>query len=147
MPRILIPIEITLGETRVAATPETVKKLTSIGFKVSIEKGAGASAGFSDDSYLNAGADFYSELSGGTLNQFDLILCVNSPSHDFLLKLRKGALIIGMLGPYGNKELAKTLEKASLSALSLELLPRISRAQSADALSSQANIAGYNAVL
>ncbi len=147
MPRILVPIEVAFGEARVAATPETVKKLVSIGFKVSIEKGAGVSAGFSDCSYSDAGADFFSEENGDSLQEFDLILCVNAPSNEFLLKLKNGTLLIGLLGPYGNQELAKSLEMARLSALSLELLPRISRAQSADALSSQANIAGYKAVL
>ena len=147
MPRILVPIEVALGETRVSATPETVKKLVSIGFKVSIEKGAGISAGFSDESYLNAGADCFSEANGDSLKLFDLILCVNSPNYDFLSKLKNGTLLIGLLGPYGNQDLANSLQVGNLSALSLELLPRISRAQSADALSSQANIAGYKAVL
>ncbi len=147
LPKILVPIEVALGEARVSATPETVKKLVSIGFKVSIEKGAGVAAGFTDDGYLNAGADLFAKENGESLKEFDLVLCVNSPSNDFLLKLKEGALIIGLLGPHGNKDLAQILEKAKLSAFSLELLPRISRAQSADALSSQANIAGYKAVL
>ncbi len=147
MPKILVPIEVALGEARVAATPESVKKLVSLGFNVSIEKDAGVAAGFSDESFLNAGSHFFSEANGDSLKQFDVVLCVNSPGCDFLSKLKHGAILIGLLEPYGNQELAKSLTKYGLSALSLELLPRISRAQSADALSSQANIAGYKAVL
>ena len=79
MPRILIPIEAASGETRVAATPETVKKLVSIGFSVSIEKGAGVSAGFSDTSYSNAGADLFSEANGDSLKQFDLVQQTDEP--------------------------------------------------------------------
>ncbi|KGG15560.1 MULTISPECIES: Re/Si-specific NAD(P)(+) transhydrogenase subunit alpha [unclassified Prochlorococcus] len=147
MPRILIPIEAAFGETRVAATPETVKKLVSIGFTVSIQSGAGSSAGFSDDSYLNVGADCFSEVNGDSLKSIDVVLCVNSPSEKFLQELKSGALLVGLLSPYGNESLAKVLQSAKLSALSLELLPRISRAQSSDVLSSQANISGYKAVL
>ncbi|AAQ00286.1 MULTISPECIES: Re/Si-specific NAD(P)(+) transhydrogenase subunit alpha [Prochlorococcus] len=147
MPRILIPIEVASGETRVAATPETVKKLRSIGFVVSIEKGAGSSAGFLDESYLNVGAGIFSEEDGDSLKEIDVVLCVNCPEVEFLKKLKPSALVIGLLAPYGNNSLATCLESAGLSALSLELLPRISRAQSADVLSSQANIAGYKSVL
>jgi NAD(P) transhydrogenase subunit alpha len=147
LPRILIPIEAALGETRVAATPETVKKLISIGFKVSIQQGAGALAGFLDDSYFNAGADLFSDAGEDSYQNVDLVLCVNSPSEGFLSKLKPRTLLVGLLAPYGNQTLANNLEKGELSALSLELLPRISRAQAADALSSQANIAGYKAVL
>ena len=147
MPRILIPIETALGETRVAATPETVKKLISLGFKVSIQQGAGILAGFLDDSFLKAGAELFSDISEDACQEIDLVLCVNSPREEFLLKLKPGTLLVGLLAPYGNQALAKNIEKAGLSVLSLELLPRISRAQAADALSSQANIAGYKAVL
>ncbi len=147
LPRILIPIEVAPGETRVAATPETVKKLISIGFKVSIQQGAGTLAGFCDDSYFNAGADLFSDTTEDSWQNIDLVLCVNSPCNEFLLKLKPGTLLVGLLAPYGNQNLVTNLEKGGLSALSLELLPRISRAQAADALSSQANIAGYKAVL
>ncbi len=147
MPRILIPIEAALDETRVAATPETVKKLLSIGFSVSFEKGAGLSAGFTDENYCNSGAEVFSEKDGDSLKQIDVVLCVNAPRNEFLMKLKSGALVVGLLAPYGNENLAKALIDSKLSALSLELLPRISRAQSSDALSSQANVAGYKAVL
>ncbi|WP_269623210.1 NAD(P) transhydrogenase subunit alpha [Prochlorococcus marinus] len=147
MPRLLIPIETALGETRVSATPETVKKLISIGFSVYFKKGAGERAGFSDDSYLAAGADLFSEENGELVNQIDVVLCVNCPCQEFLSKLKKGVLIVGLLAPYGNTNLATSIESGGISALSLELLPRISRAQSSDVLSSQANIAGYKAVL
>ncbi len=147
MLRVLIPIESAEGETRVAATPETVKKLSSKGFSVFIQKGAGVSAGYLDHKYVEAGAEIFSDITGDSLKNFDLCLCVNSPSNEFLLKLKSGSLIVGLLAPYGNQSLAKSLQKAGLSALSLELLPRISRAQSCDALSSQANVSGYKAVL
>ncbi len=147
MPRILIPIETAVGETRVAATPETVKKLVSFGFAVSIQKGAGISAGFSDESFLTVGADLCSSFNADFLRTIDLVLCVNSPGNEFLKNLKAGTLIVGLLEPYGNESLAKALEAGGLSALSLELLPRISRAQSSDVMSSQANIAGYKAVL
>ncbi len=130
-----------------ATSPEIVKKLLALGCKASIEKGAGISAGFLDDSYVSMGAELVSPGDGEAWRKADAILCVQAPSEEALKKLKPGALIIGLLAPYKNSSLSHSLETGRLSALALELLPRISRAQSADALSSQANIAGYKAVL
>ncbi len=147
MIRILIPIELVAGETRVAATPETVKKMLSFGCSVAIEKGAGLRAGFNDEDYEASGAKMISSGDKGVWGNADILLCVQTPSKNSLEMLRSGALLIGLLSPYGNTKLFDVLQSGNLSAIALELLPRISRAQSADALSSQANIAGYKSVL
>ncbi len=143
----LIPFESALGETRVSATPETVKKFLDLGCKVFIEKGAGDAAGFLDNSYLDAGAELVEKENNEVKKIVDIVLCVQSPNEEFLSKLKSGCFLIGLLDPYGNKSLAEILKSQKISAISLELLPRISRAQSSDALSSQANIAGYKSVL
>ena len=147
LPRLLIPVESVAGETRVAASPETVRKFVSLGCSVVIERGAGASSGFVDAAYSDAGAELIDAGDGQAWSQADLLLCVQAPSAVTLGRLRQGALVVGLLAPYANEELAAALKRGGLSAMALELLPRISRAQSADALSSQANVAGYKAVL
>tara|TARA_Y100001978_G_scaffold124604_1_gene111162 strand:+ start:207 stop:1334 length:1128 start_codon:yes stop_codon:yes gene_type:complete len=143
----LIPVETAAGETRVAASPETVKKFTAQGCRVILEKGAGQSSGYLDEAYAEAGAELVSGGDSTAWSSADVLLCVQTPSASALSQLRRGALVVGLLAPYANAALASALEQAGLSAMSLELLPRISRAQSADALSSQANIAGYKSVL
>jgi len=147
LPILLIPAESAAGETRVAASPETVKKFTALGCRVILEKGAGQSSGFLDQAYAEAGAELVTCGDNTAWSQADVLLCVQSPSANALSQLRRGALVVGLLSPYANAELAGVLQQAGLSAMALELLPRISRAQSADALSSQANIAGYKSVL
>ena len=147
MSRILIPLESASGETRVAGSPETVKKLVALGCNVFIEEGAGLLSGFLDKSYIEAGAEIISSGNADFSKEIDAVLCVNSPKEEFLSKLKPGTLLIGLLAPYGNLSLQNCLMNGKLSALALELLPRISRAQASDALSSQANIAGYKAVL
>ena len=147
MPILLIPVETAAGETRVAASPETVKKFTAQGCRVILEKGAGQSSGYLDEAYAEAGAELVSGGDSTAWSSADVLLCVQTPSASALSQLRRGALVVGLLAPYANAALASALEQAGLSAMSLELLPRISRAQSADALSSQANIAGYKSVL
>ncbi len=147
MQSILIPLESASGETRVAGTPETVKKLKGLGCNLYVEKDAGGSSGFSNQSYIDAGAEIVSLNDVSFLKKVNILLCVNPPKLDLLSKLNEGSFLVGMLAPYGNKSLISSLELGKHSALALELLPRISRAQSADALSSQANIAGYKAVL
>ena len=147
MPRLLIPIESAAGETRVAASPETLKKFIALGCSVAVERGAGLSSGFLDETYASVGADLVAPGEAQAWGQADILLCVQSPSPASLGRLRRGALVVGMLSPYGNQELSQTLSGCGLSAMALELLPRISRAQSADVLSSQANIAGYKSVL
>ena len=147
MTKILIPSETCSGERRVSATPEAVKKLKSLGCDVYIESSAGKLSGFSDLSYEESGGIIVTNLDQKIWGEADLIFCVQTPSEDNLTKLKKGAVLLGLLNPYGNKELLSIINSNKISALSLELLPRISRAQSSDVLSSQANIAGYKAVL
>ena len=147
LPRLLIPVESTPGETRVAATPDTVKKFVSLGCSVAVECGAGTPSGYLDEAYAEQGADLIEKGDTSAWSQADLLLCVQSPSAATLARLRQGALVVGLLSPYANEELTAALKRSGLSAMALELLPRISRAQSADALSSQANIAGYKSVL
>jgi len=147
LPRLLIPVESTPGETRVAATPDTVKKFVSLGCSVAVECGAGTPSGYLDEAYAEQGADLIEKGDTSAWGQADVLLCVQSPSAATLASLRQGALVVGLLSPYANEELTAALKRSGLSAMALELLPRISRAQSADALSSQANIAGYKSVL
>ena len=147
LPRLLIPVESTPGETRVAATPDTVKKFVSLGCSVAVECGAGTPSGYLDEAYAQQGADLIEKGDTSAWGQADVLLCVQSPSAATLARLRQGALVVGLLSPYANEELTAALKRSGLSAMALELLPRISRAQSADALSSQANIAGYKSVL
>jgi NAD(P) transhydrogenase subunit alpha len=145
--KILIPTEKHTGERRVSATPETVKKLKSLGCEVYIESKAGELSGFNDFSYKQSGGEIVSERDINIWGEADIIFCVQVPSEDNLITLKKGAILLGLLNPYGNKDLLKIINSNMISTLSLELLPRISRAQSSDVLSSQANIAGYKAVL
>ena len=126
----LIPCESALGETRVSATPETVKKFLDLGCKVFFEKGAGEAAGFLDNSYVKAGAELVEKENNEVKKIVDIVLCVQPPEEKFLSYLKSGSFLVGLLDPYGNKLLAETLKSQKLSALSLELLPRISRAQS-----------------
>jgi len=147
LPRLLIPVESTPGETRVAATPDTVKKFISLGCRVAVECGAGTPSGYLDEAYAEQGADLIEKGDTSAWGQAEVLLCVQSPSAATLARLRQGALVVGLLSPYANEELTAALKRSGLSAMALELLPRISRAQSADALSSQANIAGYKSVL
>ncbi len=146
MVQLLIPRERHAGETRVAATPETVSRLVSRGVQVVVERGAGQAAGFADGAYGDAGAGLLDD-GHGRWAEVDGVLCVQAPPVEHLEQLRAGALLIGLLAPYGAEARAACLNSRQVSALSLELLPRISRAQTMDVLSSQANIAGYKAVL
>ena len=146
MVRFLVPREHSPGEKRVAATPETVRRLLGKGVSVQVQQGAGAAAGFRDDDFLAVGAELGPE-EGLPWEEADGVLCVQAPPAESLQRLRPGALLVGLLSPYGASHLAETLNGREASAIALELLPRISRAQSMDVLSSQANIAGYKAVL
>ena len=144
--RFLVPREHSPGEKRVAATPETVRRLMGKGVSLRVQQGAGAAAGFRDDDFLAVGAELAPE-EGLPWEEADGVLCVQAPPAANLQRLRPGALLVGLLSPYGATDLAETLNGREASAIALELLPRISRAQSMDVLSSQANIAGYKAVL
>jgi NAD(P) transhydrogenase subunit alpha len=143
---VLILRERSAGEARVAATPETVRRLRARGLQFQVELGAGLAAGYADQDYADAGAQLV-ESGAGLGAGVDAVLCVNPPAAAVLDQLKPGALVAGLLAPYGASSLVEQLQTRRLSALALELLPRISRAQSMDVLSSQANIAGYKAVL
>lgn len=141
-----IHVEIHGGETRVAATPETVKKFTAKGFHVVlVQSGAGAAASIPDEAYRDAGAtivDSAAELYG----QSQIVLKVRGPVSGELAMMRKDVVLLGLLSPH-QADGIEALAKHGLTAFAMEKLPRISRAQSMDVLSSQANIAGYKAVL
>ncbi|MDJ0388683.1 Re/Si-specific NAD(P)(+) transhydrogenase subunit alpha [Roseomonas sp. E05] len=140
------------GETRVAATPETAKKLAALGLSVVVESGAGLTAGFPDAAYREAGAEVASDAAGA-LAAAKIVLKVRAPLArgegpvDELGLIPRGALLIGTLEAVGNPSRAQAYAEAGLEACSMELLPRITRAQSMDVLSSQANLAGYRAVI
>ncbi len=147
MTKILIPIETASGERRVSATPSAVKKLKGLGCEVFVESSAGELSGFNDNLYKESGGEIVSKSNINIWENADVVFCVQPPSESNLSKLKKGAILLGLLNPYANEKLQKTITSKKISALSMELLPRISRAQSSDVLSSQANIAGYKAVL
>jgi NAD(P) transhydrogenase subunit alpha len=144
--KLLIPRETVPGERRVAATPETVRRLVAKGASVQVERGAGQAAGFLDDDFAAVGAAL-DDAEAMAWEGADGVLCVQPPEASSLGRLRSGSLLVGLLAPYGATALVRTLNERRASAIALELLPRISRAQSMDVLSSQANIAGYKAVL
>ena len=133
--------ETTPGEQRVAATPETVKKYTDLGFKVRVEPNAGLAAGFDDESYLSAGAEI-AKTPEQTVKSANIIIKIHAPlvSEDRLFS--QGQTIIANFDALSQKERIKTIAALGVDAFALELLPRISRAQSMDILSSQSNLAG-----
>jgi NAD(P) transhydrogenase subunit alpha len=133
------------GETRVAATPETVGKLLGMGATVSIETGAGAAARFPDVEYQKAGATVGSAAE--TIKDADIVLAVRRPAVEVIRGAKPGALVIASMDPYGNEKDIEALAKAGVTAVAMEFMPRITRAQVMDILSSQANLAGYQAVL
>jgi len=139
-----VPKETQKDESRVAAVPETVKKLIAMGFEVVVEKGAGDGALIPDSAFEGAGA---SMVTNTKALGADLVFKVRPPSEDEISKLSKGATVISLMEPYSNNNVAKKLEAAGVNGFGLELVPRITRAQSMDVLSSQANLAGYRAVL
>ena len=135
--------ETAAGERRVAITPEVAKKLRGKGLRVLLERGAGAAAGFPDETY--ADADFADAPS--VLAQADVFVCVLPPDDSVWLGLREGSIVVGQLRPYGAAARIVAMGKRKLTAFSLELLPRTTRAQAMDVLSSQAAVAGYRAML
>ena len=134
----------TQAESRVAATPETVKAIRALGYQVLIEKGAGAKASFPDSAYVAAGAKVATTAAAW---KADIVLKVNAPTPTEIKRLKKGAILVGILSPALNPNLLKALAKQGVTALAMDAVPRISRAQSMDVLSSMANIAGYRAVV
>ncbi|RMH51411.1 MAG: Re/Si-specific NAD(P)(+) transhydrogenase subunit alpha [Zetaproteobacteria bacterium] len=143
--RIAIPAETLPGERRVAATPETVHKLVAAGHRVTVQTGAGGGAMIRDHAFAEAGARLVEDAAGACLDA-DMVLKVRAPTEEELAVLRQGAVVVALFAPYTNPLLAR-YNAANLTCFALELVPRISRAQSMDVLSSQANIAGYKAVL
>ena len=133
-------------EKRVAITPEIVKKYNSLGCKVSLPKNYGLHLGFGDDVYISQGANIL-ENDKELLTESDVILQLGMPSDDNLSLLKENQNLIGVLNPFLNREKLEKLSKRNINNFSLELLPRITRAQSMDILSSQANLAGYKAVI
>ncbi|GGY15513.1 Re/Si-specific NAD(P)(+) transhydrogenase subunit alpha [Streptomyces djakartensis] len=139
--RIGVPAESTAGETRVAATPATVGRLVALGYDVVVEPGAGASSRFSDAAYQEAGARLGDPWAA------DVVLKVNGPSTEEIGRLRDGATLVALISPALNPELVDELARRPITVLAMDAVPRISRAQSLDVLSSMANIAGYRAVV
>jgi len=134
------------GESRVAATPETIAKYIALGAEIAVEKGAGEASRLADDDFKQAGATI-GATAAATLKGADIVLCVRRPAAGELAGVNKGALLIGALDPYGNEKDVAALAKAGVAAVSMEFMPRITRAQVMDILSSQANLAGYQAVV
>jgi NAD(P) transhydrogenase subunit alpha len=132
------------GETRVAATPDSVKKLIKKGFRVQVAKGAGEQAHFTDAAYAAAGAEMVTqELALAN----PAVLKIHKPAPDEILKMKKGSLLVSLLEPYANDGTLQKLAEVGVDAIAMEWIPRTSRAQSMDVLSSQAGIAGYRAVI
>ena len=150
--KIAIPKERRAHEMRIAATPDTVKRLVGMGLEVVVEAGAGASAAFPDEAFSAAGATIAAD-EAAALGSADIVLKVQRPllggddKTDELSLMKSGAVLVGMLAPLQNRADVEAYAKAGVSAFAMELVPRITRAQSMDVLSSQSNLAGYKAVL
>ena len=144
--KLAIPKETAEGEARVAASPETVKKLIALGLDVAVEAGAGAGASLADDLYAAAGATMATGAAE-LLGDADIVFKVQRPDEGQLTHMKQGAVLVAMLDPLGRKDDAKAYAGAGITAFAMELVPRISRAQGMDVLSSQSNLAGYKAVL
>ena len=150
--KIAVPRERRVGERRVAATPETTRRLVQLGFEVAVEAGAGAGASFADDEYREAGARLVNDTRK-LWAEADLILKVQPPdeytelgAHEADL-IRPGGTLISFIWPGKNQQLVQRLAARKATALAVDQIPRITRAQKMDALSSMANIAGYRAVI
>jgi NAD(P) transhydrogenase subunit alpha len=142
--RLAVPKESAPGERRVALVPEVVRKLTGRGIEVLVERGAGAGALIPDDAFAQAGATL---TDVGTVWGADAVVVIAPPQPAQIAQMRAGALLIGFLAPLTSAATARAARDARITALAMEAIPRISRAQSMDALSSQSNVAGYEAVL
>jgi H+-translocating NAD(P) transhydrogenase subunit alpha len=134
------------GETRVAATPETVKKFISLGAEITIQSNSGLASGILDADYETAGAKI-AKTAKDALKDADLVLKVRRPNDAEIKNIKKGASVLAIMDPYGNEVALKVIADSGLSSFAMELMPRITRAQSMDILSSQANLAGYRAVV
>ena len=144
--RLAIPRETHPGENRASVTPETVKKLVRLGADIAIEAGAGAGAGFSDEAYAAEGASIEADrdaLLGGA----DMVLRLRKPDHAEVAKLKQGCIHVSYLDPFNEHDLIREFAARHITAVSMEMIPRSTRSQKMDALSSQANLAGYMAVM
>jgi NAD(P) transhydrogenase subunit alpha len=141
--KIAVAKEIDPSEPRDAASPDTVKKFKALGVEIAVEPGAGLKSGLPDSEFTAAGAT----VSADALKDADIIIKVKRPEASELAKYKHGALVIAIMDPYGNDAALKTIADAGVSAFAMELMPRITRAQVMDVLSSQANLAGYRAVI
>ena len=149
--RIGVPKEIVPGETRIAASPDSIRKFTDLGVEVLVESGAGAGAQMSDETLTEAGAHIVPDAKT-VYGEADLVTKVRAPlsdgnALDELALVRSGAVLVGLLAPLQQRELVDRYAEHGVTSFAMELIPRISRAQSMDALSSQSNIAGYKAVI
>jgi H+-translocating NAD(P) transhydrogenase subunit alpha len=141
--KIAVPVETDAGEPRVAATPDTVKRLKALGAEIAVEPGAGMKSGVLDEDYRAAGAT----ISPDAVRGADIVLKVRRPSAAEAATYKKGALVIAIMDPFGNEAALQAMAQAGITAFAMELMPRITRAQTMDVLSSQANLAGYRAVI
>jgi NAD(P) transhydrogenase subunit alpha len=144
--KLAVPKETKLKENRVALTPDVVKDLVKKGFEVTVENGAGINSFFSDEAYTAAGAQLVSDAKK-LYSEADVVLKVNAPSPEEIAGMKKGAVLLSFLFAATTPDMVNACVKAGISAFSVDAIPRISRAQKMDALSSQANLAGYKAVL
>ncbi len=144
--RLAVLKECRAGEARVAATPDTVKKMIGLGLDVAVEAGAGVTAAISDEEFAAAGAKIVADATAA-LEGAGILFCVNAPDEDVRALIAPGTLVIGQLNAASDPALAGDLAARKIDSVALELLPRITRAQSMDVLSSQANLAGYRAVI
>ncbi len=141
--QIAVCAESEAGELRVSATPDTVKRMAALGADVAVEPGAGVKSGILDADYAAAGARIAADAVAGA----DVVLKVRRPAAAELARYKKGALVIAIMDPYGHEAALNAMAAAGVTAFAMELMPRISRAQAMDVLSSQANLAGYRAVI
>src|SRR4030088_1381228 len=141
--RMAVAREAARVENRVAATPDTVKKMKGLGAEVAVEPGAGTKSGIPDAEFIAAGATVVDSALEGA----DVVLKVRRPSASELARYKRGALVIAVMDPYGENAALKAMADAGITAFAMELIPRITRAQAMDVLSSQANLAGYRAVI
>jgi len=141
--KIAVAKEIDPAEPRVAASPDTIKKFKALGVDVAVEPGAGIKSGLPDSEFASAGAT----VSADAVKDADIVIKVKRPEASELGQYKRGALVIAIMDPYGNETALKTMADAGVSAFAMELMPRITRAQVMDVLSSQANLAGYRSVI
>jgi NAD(P) transhydrogenase subunit alpha len=144
--KIAVPAEADKIETRIAATPETVKKFIGLGAEVTIAAGAGAASAIPDDEFTAAGAKVL-KTAASVVKDADIVLKVRRPAASELKGYKDGALVVATMDPYGHEDAVKAMAEAGVTAFAMELLPRVTRAQVMDVLSSQANLAGYQAVI